>query len=183
MNRAQSSTLRASAIPAILLILMGCTRTAPDTAAIDSTSPTSVNPVRAWNQAVVSCLQSEGWPDAEVNPDGAGYAVPSVTEAQREAFQSTNSECIEIAGPAPNLDPLTDAQIDKIYDHLVDSISCIEDLGYTPDSNAPSREVFRGQYHSGDAPWSPFLGVSSLSPAQSEELNRTCPQLPPDLYE
>lgn len=177
--RAKTPPTRLSVLVGLSALLAGLTAcgTQEDLQASDGADGRPAQTV--WVQAVVECLQKEGWPDARATADG--LEVPSVTPDQQDAFKTIRTDCERRAGPMPATEPLSMEDIDRIHGHLVASQACIEAQGFELRAGAPpSRQAFIDVYLSGNSPWSPFVGLDDqlTSASDWDELIAACPQLP-----
>lgn len=128
----------------------------------------------------VDCLAEFGF-DAKETPDG-GVIPPRVPDEQIGAL----NEAAYVCQARYPLDPrrrqeLPLAPAQEYYDHLVESVSCVESLGY-PISDSPSKEAWLGQYYNTEDWWNPFMEATPSSEAAVAELHETCPREPEGLY-
>ncbi len=86
--------------------------------------------------------------------------------------------CPEQVGGAPSTPPLTDERLSKLYDFLLDQRDCLIAEGYSI-AEPPSRETFISGYTSG-SPWIPYTELPVLGAEEFFELEKKCPQSPPD---
>lgn len=116
------------------------------------------------------CLEDAGW-DGTLRPNGI-YDY-SYSEAQRSAFETASSACIEqIGGNLPI--ERTDAEWRDLYDFYLDSRQCLHRFGIeTPP--APSFTVWVESGYQ----WTPYTTVSPTSVGdQWDDLLQACPQTP-----
>lgn len=134
-----------------------------------------------WAAVMAQCLADEGFTTVKANSDGS---IEWGDIAQAQAFDVARYACSATFPQDPKyMRPLTDAQLDKLYNYYVgDLTQCLTDLGYKT-SVPPSQQVFRETYDS--TPWLPFSEAASQvagSPELRSQLDRECPQTPDDLY-
>lgn len=126
----------------------------------------------AWLAGVVRCMHEKGWGD--VDAMSGGYSFDGVPRAQQGALNDDLTACETDAGPAPNEEPLSRAEVAVIYERWVDAKTCLEGLGYEI-SEPPSRNVFIEDYlHSSGGPWSPFADLPAS--ADLGAVKQTCPE-------
>lgn len=177
-----TTSVRRLCVASLLVVLFaGCSEAAPDRTP-DSATTTDISPDRvaevvAWEQAQVrvrTCLQDKGF-DVPVAADGEWELnVPAGEDGVDRARQALG-ECREIA-EVPEPIPLTDGEMRTMYQLLVASHTCLEELGY-PLEDPPSEETFVAIYElsqsgqSPEAPWSPYVEIEVTTTIES-----ACPQ-------
>lgn len=123
-----------------------------------------------WYEAVVECLQQEGWP-AEVSDDSGGFEIATVNAQNLAAYKGAEQRCFDKIGmpePGPGLDDLEFAS--RFYDAFLESRECLLGLGFdvTP---PPTREAFLELWAT--EPWTPYADVPD---ARWGEAISQCPQ-------
>lgn len=126
-----------------------------------------------WLNAVATCLRDRGW---AVTVDEAFLSIEATGAGEQgEAFAAANTECAAAAGPQPNAAPMTVDEIGQQYDYLVQMKACLEAQGYSV-SEPTSRTRFIDDYLSGNPPWSPYVDLKGLTPAEWRSVLLACPQ-------
>jgi hypothetical protein len=164
------------------LTLAACSSPATPEPSPSAATPTAgavqYSTMDGWVGAVVDCLHEAGWADVVASSEGPGIDNPTLPNDQVDVYDEARIACETAAGTAPNAAPLTDEQIRAQYQHLVKAASCITNEGYST-TEPPSEQTFVDDYVSGKPTWSPFLELpKTLSQAEWEQLNVTCPQTP-----
>lgn len=133
-----------------------------------------------WAQVQSECLQVRGFP-VEALPDG-GMSAGSVAPEQQEALHLAMYECEAQYPLDPSFRaPLTDDEIDRLFDYLTGELSdCLASHGH-PVSEPPSREAFGAGIRAGSLTWSPYEAVAAETYTAWMDLNEACPQQPPGL--
>lgn len=128
---------------------------------------------------LATCMDGEGFPNISVTPLGDLHAE-GVPQDQREYYMIAIYVCSQRYPLDPKYDaPLTDAQLDHLYDYLIATLRpCLESNDIVVPS-APSRQTFVDT-----GGWAVYENVGSSVASEEEwfEINVACPQLPPDLY-
>lgn len=87
---------------------------------------------------MAACLKESGW-EVEVHPDNS-FGI-TLQEDQEAAYDAAKSACSESLGFADAPEPLTDAQMKRLYAGLVSLAGCLRDQGYEV-QNIPSEQAF-----------------------------------------
>ena len=135
-----------------------------------------------WVHRVVQCLRDKGW-DAEAfesSPGELGYRLASkVPQSQLRAWDRDMMKvCPKEAGGFPETPELTPEQVDRMYDFLLDERECLIGQGYAI-GTPPSRETWVSAYSTNHY-WIPYSELPELGPSARFELEKKCPQEPPD---
>ncbi len=147
-------------------------------------NPPEVKPVRLirlqeYASAQVECLQGAGY-EVGFTEDGEGVAYPAISDpALQESFNLAVYTC-ELEYPVQQryMVPLTAEGLKILYAYRTgELITCLEGLGYTVSSEAPSETVF---VQSGGM-WSPYDTVA-IRPDDVKQTYADCPQTPDDVY-
>ena len=150
--------------------------TRPDTTSIRIVSPDD------WAGAITGCMNDGGFPEVAARHDG-GVDAGAVNAEQQEAYDLTYFACTAQYPVDPKYsEPLTDAQVERLYRYYKDDLApCLEDQGFTI-SAAPSEQLFFETYES--EPWIPYGEIIMLvSPEQLQNLQKSCPEEPADLWD
>lgn len=184
-------TVRTAWATAILMVAVACTAPAgqdlslsdisrpsstlaqpPQTTSRAGTPPTSATFQGSrdeWNEAVVDCLQREGWP-AEVSDDGGGFEIATVNAQNLAVYKGAEQRCFDKIG-MPEYAALDDLEFaSRFYDALLESRECLLGLGFDV-APPPTREVFLETWDTG--PWTPYADVPD---ARWGEAIGQCPQ-------
>lgn len=132
-----------------------------------------------WQEVSIDCLRAEGFSVTALRDGGISYE--NVPESQAEAVTEATALCQRKYPIDPRFEqPLTQAQREYLYGFYLESISCLERLGFS-DIVAPSRETFVETY-GGEGSWSPFLEAYEQNQAgvggSWTQVVETCPQQP-----
>lgn len=138
-----------------------------------------------WDDAIVDCLQREGYSQVTVGPTG-GVSYEGIADSQMQAFQVAQFTCsMQYPVDPKYFQPLTEEILTRLYDYSVGELTqCVERLGYEV-SAAPSLRTFIDSYSTD--PWSPF--GDALMQANEQGADATirlfdeCPQEPIDLWD
>lgn len=141
-------------------------------------------------QVWLACMQEDGW-DVSVTPDGGLSPPEEVADDQWPAFDLSDYTChAEYPVDQSLAQPFATAQVDILYGYYVQELlPCLQQRGHEV-PEPPSIDVFRaswvagdrGAVHAGDETWYPYAGVDVdlLTMEEWDDLNRACPQNPPD---
>lgn len=125
-----------------------------------------------WIAGVVRCAHEKGWEGVEAMT--GGFSFDSVPRDQQLALKEDLGVCEKAAGPAPNDEPPSRAEVAVVYHRWIDAKSCLEGLGYEI-SDPPSLNVYIEDYlHSENGPWSPFVDLPRS--ADLSQVKQTCPE-------
>lgn len=133
-----------------------------------------------WATTMQECLANQGF-QSTVSGDG-GLEYEGVPTEQALALNVANYSC-SLQYP---VDPrytaeLSAYQLEYLYEYYVlDLVPCLEEEGVSV-SEPPSFQKFRDTWETEDA-WSPYSSVDPGSQSKWDQLNKTCPQNPDDLF-
>ena len=135
----------------------------------------------------LQCAQDQGMP-LVYTPDGEGIDFKNVPLDQNATASAVLDACragLNIADP----EPLTIEDVEKLYDHLVAMVPCLESFGLTI-PEPPSKDVFLDTYtmcvscivyHD---VWSPFANVwvrpGGMDRERYDQITQACPRTPSD---
>lgn len=160
-------------------------------ASVQNAYPTAVRPevsliryetLETAPAALDACLGEEGFPQVSVRPDGALESGPMPKE-QQEPYAVSTWKCMAQYPFEPRFNQeLSEEQITEIYEYYAGPLTaCLQDAGYEI-SEAPSKNTFVEGYYTAPDLWNPFADVVA-SAEKSNELHRTCPAYPPELFD
>jgi len=87
---------------------------------------------------MAACLKESGW-EVEVRPDNS-FGI-TLQEGQEAAYDAANAACTEGLGFAEELEPLTDAQMKRLYEGLVSLAGCLKSEDHEV-QDIPSEQAF-----------------------------------------
>ncbi|WP_460946135.1 hypothetical protein [Okibacterium endophyticum] len=87
---------------------------------------------------MAACLKESGW-EVEVRPDNS-YTI-QLQEEQSDAYDAAVEACSESLGYEEEPEPLTDAQMKRLYAGLVSLAGCLRDEGHEV-RDVPSEQAF-----------------------------------------
>jgi hypothetical protein len=173
-------------IPVSVLLALGAV--AGVVAVSSSDSPAKASPPPKLTQArhstlemstIATCLRKQGW---EITVDAQGAIESSVDFDHAAALDAAYQRCdadFLAAHPRPVMD---ETAWTKLYKHQLLLVGCLRDHGYPPVQKTPSLADYVAAGHTPSGPafyaWSAVGGVGM---DQLAELERDCPQAPPDL--
>lgn len=136
---------------------------------------------------ILQCAQDQGIP-LVYTPDGEGIDFKNVPLDQNATASAVEAACragLKVADP----EPLTVEDVEKLYDHLVAMVPCLESFGVNV-PEPPSKEVFLDTYpmcvsciiyHD---VWNPFANVwvrpGGMDRERYVQITQACPRTPPD---
>lgn len=137
-----------------------------------------------WAPMIADCLSKEGFPYATAPGDGS-IAWTDVPNEQMEAFDIARYKCSAMYPRDPShQEPLSESQLDRLYEYYTGEMTeCLISLGYDVPP-APSRQAFGESYST--KPWLPFDSAYATAQDDPEAyalLEKTCPQVPDDLWD
>lgn len=126
---------------------------------------------------MVPCLTEQGIPATALPDGGVGYGD---WPEEQWLLQAEAAYRCNVRFPVHPIfeDPLSDDQLRRLYDYLVNELTpCLEEEGYSP-SLPPTVDVFVASYES--HPWSPWPEYDPRLEGEAEwyRLNEACPQVP-----
>lgn len=122
---------------------------------------------------MAACLKESGW-EVEVRPDNS-YSI-ELQEEQADAYDAADKACSESLGYEEEYEPLSDAQMKRLYQGFVSLAGCLRDEGHEV-RDIPSEQAFLD-----DAVFDPYgeLRDPSRTDALSDDeyyaLLKICPQ-------
>lgn len=122
---------------------------------------------------MAACLKESGW-EVEVRPDNS-YGI-TLQEGQEAAYDAADAACSESLGFDKQPEPLTDAQMKRLYEGLVSLTACLRNEGHEV-QDVPSEQAFLD-----DAMFDPYGELrdprrsDALSDDEYYALLKTCPQ-------
>jgi hypothetical protein len=135
----------------------------------------------------LECAQDQGMPLVYTS-DGEGISFENVPLDQNATAGAVLEACragLNVADP----EPLTIEDVEKLYDHLVAMVPCLESFGLTI-PEPPSKDVFLDTYpncvnciiyHEW---WDPFanvyVGFGGMDRDRYDEIKQSCPRTPSD---
>lgn len=166
-------------VPAVLLALATACSSSGASASADPDEGFQAQPTPTGTAAdMAACLEAKGW-QMEVNLDNS-YSVggDGIPEEQVEQYFTDQDDCRRQLGHDQPLPPMTRAQAEVYFEHLLAVADCVRDEGY-PVGEPPSRQVavealMQPTIDLGDWPYGP-LHESGISPLELEALYAACP--------
>lgn len=138
-------------------------------------------------ELMIRCARDQGVP-VKLTPDGEGIdfmGVPPDQNAMAGAIVDACRAGLNIPDPVP----VTREDVEKLYDHLVAMVPCLESFGLVI-PEPPSKETFLDTYPTCtnciiyDDWWDPYarvyVGPGGLTKQVYDELLAACPRTPPD---
>lgn len=122
---------------------------------------------------MAACLKESGW-EVEVGPDNSVNI--QLREDQADAYDAANEACSESLGYDEEPEPLTDAQMKRLYQGLLALSGCLSDKGHEV-RDIPSEQAFID-----GAVFDPYgelrdpARADAISNDQYYELLETCPR-------
>ena len=136
---------------------------------------------------LLQCARDQGMPLVRT-PDGEGVDFKNVPLDQNATASAVLDACragLNIADP----EPLTIEDVEKLYDHLVAMVPCLESFGLNV-PEPPSKEVFLDTYPTCVSCiiyhqwWDPFahvyVGPGGMGKDMYDQIKQSCPRTPPD---
>lgn len=122
-------------------------------------------------ERLAGCLHDQGFA-AEVTPDRAlRYDFGSAE--QQPAFDAAMDACESEVGIMPPPEPLSEAELVRLYESYLTARSCLIGLGYSL-PEPPSEDAFVDTYATD--PWSPFNDLDVTGGDAWAEITAACPQ-------
>lgn len=160
-----------------LVVAAGCTSSGDDAADSPSTPDREQEALqeREFDVAVRACAETKG---LVITEDAEGNWGVELQPENPDAFTESIdviAMCREEVGVVQYA-PLTDAELNSIYDGTVEQAQCLRDLGYDVE-DVPSRDSYTAQYRlsleGGDLPWFP---IDEVPDAELESALNMCPE-------
>lgn len=166
--------LTRAALLAVLggVLLSGCSP-AQSSAPIDYAPGELSGTEQDFATEMAACLKESGW-DVEVRPDNS-FGI-TLQEGQEDAYDAANAACAESLGFDEEPEPLTDAQMKRLYEGLVSLAGCLRDEGHEV-RDIPSEQAFLD-----DAVFDPYGELrdpgrsDALSDTEYYDLLQICPR-------
>lgn len=128
---------------------------------------------REATEAMIDCLREAGW-DVAFDPL-TGTTEIELPEEQFAVYSEARNACVEEVEKDFPISPLTDAQMDEIYDYEVWLSDCLRAEG-VPVPSIPSSQAFIDAYRAGD-PWLSYSFIGDVDEETYRTLLTACPQL------
>lgn len=136
-----------------------------------------------FGEVMAQCMTEAGF-NAQARADG-GVSFEEIPQEQSEA-QSLALYVCQAKYPVDPVytQPLTDAQIDFLYDYYRDDFSaCLQAEGFSV-GELPSRSKFKEAYAGVGEPYTPYaVLLENVDPAHVEKLMSICPEVPQELWQ
>ena len=179
MNRPVRPTRLTMIGSAVLAILLSGCVASPQTSTSDDelNLPAQVaapfdGTASEWSEAMVACLQQEGW-EASI-PDGTpagGFDSGPVEVSQEEQYQEDFERCQGSTGQLVEIQSVADLQ--RRYDLLVEQHACLVSEGYEV-SAPPTFQTFLDAFNAnGDT--SAYYPLAELQSDESVRAETACP--------
>lgn len=151
-------------VSTLVLALASCSSPAPN---LDK--PLANND--AYNK-VVECLSDRGY-KATYDEFDESIGIEAGPSQDAETVRKDLTECRTASGFDPSPEPLTEEQVQKVYEMTLDTRDCLLREGYDiPD--VPTEQKFAEIYES--EPFVPYAYLPALSQEDLEALELKCPQ-------